>query len=189
MKNSLIVCSLVSLFLTPTMVQAESPVPAVPAMPAVPAVPAKRGMPMTAPLPGHGKLSDGAGNKVWHLPSAVTPPAELEYSGIERPDGGKTVAEIFDGKAELDGQIVTLRARVVKVNKAIMGHNWLHLRDGTASATGENDLTVTTDALAEVGATVTVTGKLGIDRDFGFSYQYPVLLEEGQISDAETGSE
>jgi hypothetical protein len=137
--------------------------------------------PLAPPLPGHGKMPGSGDSKDWHLPGAVTPPAELDFSGIERVEGGKTVAEIYDQSEALAGTTVSVRGRVVKVNKAIMKHNWVHLRDGTTSADGENDLTVTTEEVPDVGATVVATGKLGIDRDFGFNYRYDVLLEEATI--------
>lgn len=137
--------------------------------------------PMVAPMPGHGAMGDAAEGKLWHMPGAVKAPAELDFSDLEKPEGAKTVAEIFDGRAELAGKEVTIRAKVVKVNSKIMGHNWLHLRDGTTSKDGENDLTVTSDAMAEVGDTVLVKGKLAVDRDFGFNYRYAVMLEEATV--------
>ncbi|MEJ2690334.1 MAG: DNA-binding protein [Deltaproteobacteria bacterium] len=42
-----------------------------------------------------------------------------------------TVGELFAKKAELNGKPVTLRGKVVKVSKNIMGKNWVHIQDGT----------------------------------------------------------
>ena len=113
-------------------------------------------------------------------PSAV-PGAMVDFSGIAKAEGGKTVAEIFAEKAQLAGTEVTFRGKVVKTNPEIMGKNWLHVQDGTG-ALNSNDLTITTSAeLPNVGDTVLVTGKVALDQDFGLGYQYPIIIEEAQV--------
>ena len=99
---------------------------------------------------------------------------------IEPPEGGKTVAEIFQQKDELDGKPVLVRGVVTKVSNHILGRNWVHLQDGTG-APGANDLTVTTEAVLSVGDTVTVKGTLALNRDFGAGYQYDLLLESAEV--------
>ena len=63
-----------------------------------------------------------------------------------------------------------------------MGKNWFHLRDGSTGATGEDDLTVTSQGKAAVGEIVVVSGKLRTDVDLGFGYHYDVILEEATIT-------
>jgi hypothetical protein len=104
----------------------------------------------------------------------------IEVSGIEKAEGGMTVAEIYDGQASLEGREVLVRGRVVKFNANIMGRNWLHLRDGTGGDE-TNDLTVTTDAAAMLGDVVLVKGTLAVGKDFGFGYQYDILLENATV--------
>jgi hypothetical protein len=108
--------------------------------------------------------------------------AGVDLSGIERAEGGKTVAEIFEQKDALAGKEVVLRAKVVKMNRGIMGRNWLHLRDGTRSAAGADDLTITSSEAAEVGSTVLVRGTVAVGKDFGFGYRYDVLVEDAAIT-------
>jgi hypothetical protein len=108
-------------------------------------------------------------------------PVPTDFSGILRPDGGKTVEELFQEKESLAGQEVVVRGRVVKFLSEIMDRNWIHLQDGTGS-TGSNDLTVTTRASAKIGDTVLVRGKLTVDRDFGFGYQYDVMIEDAKVT-------
>lgn len=103
-----------------------------------------------------------------------------DFSKIAKPSGGRTVSEIVNGRAQLKGKEVTVRAKVVKYNSGVMGKNWLHIRDGSGAA-GNNDLTVTTDTPAHVGATVLVKGKVSTDRDFGSGYFYPVILEDARV--------
>jgi hypothetical protein len=127
--------------------------------------------------------SSGPGRVEGH-PGRPAPPraAAVDLSGISKAAGGKTVGEILDHKASLASQEVTVRGRVVKFNTQIMGKNWLHLQDGTAGETGADDLTVTTDSVVSVGDTVLVRGVLAVDRDFGFGYEYDVIVEDASVT-------
>ena len=94
------------------------------------------------------------------------------------PDG-RTVAEVFKQGGELSGKPVSVRGKVVKVNKGILGRNWVHLQDGTGSAdTGDHDLTLTTKEDAKLGEVVVAKGTLATDKDFGSGYKYAVILED-----------
>jgi hypothetical protein len=111
---------------------------------------------------------------------------DVDLSGIGTTEGGVTIGELFAKQAELAGKQVTIRAKVVKVNLGIMGRNWLHIQDGTGNAeAGTNDLTVTSNDRANVGDTVTVTGKLTLDKDFGAGYRYKVIVEEAKVAVSE----
>ena len=71
----------------------------------------------------------------------------------------------------------------MKFLPGIMGKNWVHLRDGSGSREQkDDDLTVTTSQTVEVGAVVLAKGTVGVDRDFGSGYKYPVILEEATLS-------
>ena len=95
----------------------------------------------------------------------------------------KSIADIYQEKAALAGQPVKLQGKVVKVNNNIMNRNFLHLQDGSGDpALGTNDLTITSDDTAAMGDTVTVTGTLAVDTDFGSGYKYPLLLEKATIT-------
>lgn len=95
----------------------------------------------------------------------------------------KSIADIYQEKAELAGKPVKIQGKVVKVNNNIMNRNFLHLRDGSGDpAAGNNDLTITSDGTAAMGDTVTVTGTLAVDLDFGSGYKYPLLLEKATIT-------
>ena len=96
---------------------------------------------------------------------------------VERVPEAVTVAEMWTRRNELAGRIVTLSAVVVKKTDGVMGRNWIHLRDGTADAEGHDEVTSTTREILEVGDTLTLRGKLFVDRDFGYGYVYPVLIE------------
>ena len=107
--------------------------------------------------------------------------SQIEVSGIKRAKDGKTVAEIFAGRKDLAGEQVMVRGKVVRFLPQIMGKNWLHLQDGSGSE-GTNDLTVTTGTTAKVGDLVLVNGVVSIDRDFGYGYEYEVILEDAEVT-------
>ena len=73
-----------------------------------------------------------------------------------------------------------MTCKVVKSLSGIMGTNWLHIQDGTGEP-GANDLTVTSDTVAPVGATVLVEGVLVLDKDFGSGYRYAVIVENAEV--------
>ncbi len=108
-------------------------------------------------------------------------PADVDFSGLAKPEGGKTVAEIFSSKGELSGKEVSIRGKVVKFSPEIMGKNWIHLQDGSG-AEGTNDLTVTTSVMAKVGDTVLINGVLATDKDFGYGYKYDVIVEDAKVT-------
>ena len=135
--------------------------------------------PAEAPSGAHG-ASAPASNP--HGGVGAGAPTAIDVSGIEPAEGGKTVKDVYEQKASLAGQQVTLRAKVVKSNPAVMGKNWFHLRDGTATDDGHNDLTITSPDIAAVGDTVLVRGKVVTDKDFGFGYRYDVMIEDAKLT-------
>jgi hypothetical protein len=131
-----------------------------------------------------GALAGDGGAMAARHAAASTAPAErtVKVDKAAGPDG-RTVAEVWADRTALKGKPVAVRGTVVKFNAGIMGTNWIHLRDGSGSATAkDNDLTVTTDAAAKVGDVVTASGAVTVDKDFGAGYAYPVILEGAKIS-------
>jgi len=93
-----------------------------------------------------------------------------------------TVAELFAQKGKLNGKKIVVKGKVVKVSKGIMKRNWVHLQDGTGSEGKKNhDLVITTITLPTEGQTITITGILLKDKDFGSGYKYDVLIENAEI--------
>lgn len=98
--------------------------------------------------------------------------------GIKKVDGGNTIAEINTNKDDFKGKTIKVRGKVTKFNSNILGKNWLHIMD---SSTG-NDLTVTTNDSAAIGDVVVVEGKLELDKDYGYGYVYPIIIEDARIT-------
>ena len=102
---------------------------------------------------------------------------------IEPAAGGMTVAAVWKDRSTLVGKKVTVRGKVVKFNGGILGVNWIHLQDGSGKAAdGTNDITVTSETDAKVGDVVTVTGVVGVNKDLGSGYQYPVIIEHASLA-------
>jgi len=106
--------------------------------------------------------------------------SSVEEVKIEQPKGGTTLETIFSNKESLSGKSITVKGKVVKVNNGILEKNWVHIVDGTQFE-NKKSLTVTTNELIKVGDTVTFKGKITIDKDFGYSYVYDILLEECEL--------
>ena len=102
-----------------------------------------------------------------------------EEINVKPAEGGITIAELYANPKDYDGKTVKVRGKVTKVNTGIMGRNWIHIQDGTSN--GNNyDLTITTDDIAQDGATVTFEGTISLNKDFGAGYTYPVIMENAK---------
>ncbi len=99
---------------------------------------------------------------------------------VEPLKDGKTVAQIYDNKENLNGQSVKVKGKVVKYNPHIMGRNWIHIQDGTGDK-DNFDLMVTSADSVKPGDTVIVEGTVEINQDFGAGYSYPVLLSNASV--------
>ena len=104
---------------------------------------------------------------------------------LGHPLGGKAqLREHVAAQRRVDGKVVVIRGKVVKVTAGIMDKNWVHIQDGTgSSANGTYDLTCTTsDPLPAKDTVVTLTGTLARNRDFGAGYFYSVIVENASFS-------
>jgi hypothetical protein len=131
-----------------------------------------------------GPVAPGVGNMATGSKKAVVPFTEIK---VEKAPGENsyTVAEIFSKAAELNGQTVAIKGKVVKVSPSIMGRNWIHLQDGTGSPEANtHDLVVTTSQ--EPGADwdiITMEGVVTANKDFGSGYSYIVIIEDASLKE------
>ncbi|MFC1761372.1 OB-fold nucleic acid binding domain-containing protein [Planctomycetota bacterium] len=122
-------------------------------------------------------------------PSSGTPPVvapqpqrpvlEKKEISIEPTAGGITIGELFSQRDAYADKTVLIKGKVTKINRGIMGKNWIHLQDGTGDSESF-DLTVTTQADAEVGDVIVFEGKITLNKDFGAGYNYDIIMEEAQ---------
>jgi starvation-inducible outer membrane lipoprotein len=97
---------------------------------------------------------------------------------INKVEDGNTIAEIYAQKDNLNGKTIRIRGQVTKFTAEIMGKNWLHIRDSSTP----DDLTVTTDGTAAINDIVIIEGKLELDKDYGYGYKYPIILEDAKLT-------
>lgn len=124
---------------------------------------------------------DGAAPASMGAPPAV----DANVGTIAKATGAdaRTIAEVWAQKDALAGKTVTIRGKVVKYNPQVMGKNWIHLQDGSGDAAkGTHDITVTTMDSAEIGATITITGTVRTNKDFGAGYTYALIVEDAKVS-------
>jgi len=114
------------------------------------------------------------------MPHPVKPELETKEISIEPAEGGITIGELFTNRDSYADKTVLIKGQVMKVNRAIMDRNWVHLQDGTGDSCGF-DLTVTTTEQVNVGDVVTFEGKIKLNEDFGSGYSYEVLMEQARL--------
>lgn len=105
-------------------------------------------------------------------------PAVRAIEGIDKVEGGNTIAEVYVDKQKLAGKAVRVRGQVTKFTPDIMNKNWVHIRDSSTP----NDLTVTTEDTAAIDAVVVIEGRLALDKDFGHGYVYPLIVEDARLT-------
>jgi starvation-inducible outer membrane lipoprotein len=93
-------------------------------------------------------------------------------------EGVVKLSALFANPAKYEGKVISVQGRCVKINKMIMGRNWVHLDDGSAPG---KDLTITTMADVPVGASATLTGAISLNVDFGAGYKYEVIMENAKL--------
>lgn len=139
--------------------------------------------PPPAPAPA-GAMPAGAAGGPPSGETGTPPVVDARIGPIARAtgDGARTVAELWAEKGRAAGWTVTVRGVVVRYNAGVMGKNWLHLQDGTGDVrAGTRELTVTSSATAAVGDTVTITGRVATNKDFGAGYRYALLVENATL--------
>ena len=124
-----------------------------------------------------GQMAVAHGN----VPRTEVAAGDIKVAKASGPDA-RSVAEVTTKSAELKDKPVVVRGKVVKFTAAVMGKNWIHLRDGSGSAADKSDdLLVTTMDKANIGDTVLVKGVVHTNKDFGAGYSYKVLIEEATL--------
>ena len=101
---------------------------------------------------------------------------------IEQPENGIPLSELLENAENYKGETVVIKGQCVKLNRNIMGKNWIHLQDGTEDANGKKyDLTISTLEEVPPGHIVTFEGKISTNKDFGAGYVYALIMEEAII--------
>ena len=91
-----------------------------------------------------------------------------------------TVEEVHMWRRNLKDQTISIEGTVFKVSHEIMKLDWVHLGDGTGDEKRLTDDLVFTAASTNINAgdKVIATGKVVVNKDFGFGYFYKVLIQD-----------
>ena len=94
-----------------------------------------------------------------------------------------SIQEVHMWRKALAGKTISLEGTVYKVSHQIMKRDWIHVGDGTGDEQKlTDDLVFTCDATtAKAGDKIRATGKVSVNKDFGFGYFYKVLIEDATI--------
>ncbi len=93
-----------------------------------------------------------------------------------------SVAEVYEKAKNLQGQKIKVRGKVTKVSHMIMGKNWIHIQDGTGDEKSDDLVFTSKGSDAKAGDIVTAEGVVAVDKDFGYGYFYPVIIQESTFS-------
>jgi hypothetical protein len=99
-------------------------------------------------------------------------------TGIDKVKDGNTIAEVYADQEKLNGQVIRVRGQVTKYTANVMGKNWLHIKDSST----QEDLTITSNDAATLDSVVVIEGKLALDKDFGYGYVYPLIVQDASVT-------
>lgn len=102
----------------------------------------------------------------------------IPVKGVDKIEGGKTIAEVYTDKEKLNGKLIRVRGQVTRYTANVMGKNWLHIKDSST----QEDLTITSNDTAELNSVVVIEGTLALDKDFGYGYVYPLIVQDAAIT-------
>ena len=96
--------------------------------------------------------------------------------------GTQNIAELFKERAKYANTKVTVKGKVTKVSQAIMKLNWVHIEDGSRYKGMDDLVFTTTQNPPKVGDIVYAKGVAVKDKDFGYGYFYPLIIQNATFS-------
>lgn len=122
-------------------------------------------------------------------PQGKANPDRVKNLEMAKAPNGITIEDLYKNAAQYEGKEVSVRGIIVKYNTKIMNTNWAHIQDGTAHG-DKYDLTITTNQELGEGKVGVFTGKILLNKDFGYGYKYDILMENAKVSELEdTGAD
>jgi len=103
---------------------------------------------------------------------------DQETNDTQRVAVEATIKEIVEDPEKYENKLVIVSGVCSKINLAIMNRNWIHLKDGSKD---DFDFVITSEAKIKKGDRVTIQGVIRLKVDFGFGYNYDVLMQEAEI--------
>jgi aspartyl/asparaginyl-tRNA synthetase len=106
--------------------------------------------------------------------------AVIDDASVEAKTYEISIEELIKNKEKYNNQTVRLKGEVSKYNSHIMNVNWIHIKDGT-SFNGKSDVTATSTTEVKLGDTISIEGKVTLDKNFGSGYIYDILIENATV--------
>ena len=110
--------------------------------------------------------------------SALKEQKANETFRLVTPRGAWRIAELQEQRDLLVNQTVTVLGRVMSFEGSVMGRNWIELCDDSSN---KKYLMVLSKSVANVGATLLVTGQVEIDQSFGAKGRYDVVIVDAEL--------
>lgn len=122
----------------------------------------------------HGNASGGGMEQGGTTVQSDTP---VQPKNVVVP-GSIRISDLVANAKKYEGKEIQVSGVITKVNAKIMSRNWLHIKDGSKD---DYDLVVTTSQGIPEGHTVTLKGKVSLNKDFGAGYKYELIVEDAQL--------
>ena len=123
-----------------------------------------------------------AGDKTTPAATQVADAVVNKMDSTYQEKGTLSIAELFSNRDKYVGKIVTVKGKVAKTSTGIMGLNWIHIQDGS-NFSNMNDLVFTsTQDVPKDASVVYAKGTVVKDKDFGYGYFYPLIIQEAHFS-------
>lgn len=103
------------------------------------------------------------------------------FTSKYKTDQTITIAEVFQNREKYVGKKVHIRGKVTKVSSGIMGKNWVHIQDGSRFKNMDDLVFTTKEDTPQNGDIIIAAGILQKDKDFGYGYFYPVIIEQSNF--------
>lgn len=94
------------------------------------------------------------------------------------------IVELHEQTNELAHKTVLVYGTVTKVTNNVMGKTWIHVQDESSSQDSSTIVITTLNDSAKMGTQVYARGVLSVDKDFGYGYFYPVIIEDAKINES-----
>ena len=95
--------------------------------------------------------------------------------------GSIAIAELFKNRDRYSQKTISIRGEVTKTSIGIIKRNWVHISDGSRFQNMDDIVFTTTDTVPNVGDIVSAKGTVILDKDFGYGYFYPVIIEKSSF--------
>jgi NADPH-dependent ferric siderophore reductase len=96
--------------------------------------------------------------------------------------GTISIAELFANRDKYAGKEVVVKGKVAKTSVGIMRLNWVHIKDGSNFANMDDLVFTSTQDVPKDGEVVYAKGIVVKDKDFGYGYFYPLIIQEAHFS-------